>query len=456
MWTRFFWFFIVTCVGVLPVHGAARNVLLLVADDHGLELGCYGHPVIKTPSLDRLAGEGVRFANAYATVASCSASRSVILTGLQNHTNGQFGHQHGYNNLHTFGNVKSLPALLNDAGYRTAVLGKLHVQPPEVYPFSDVLNVKGGARSVARMAEAAEAYFKTDPDTPFFLLVGYVDPHRARVGFGNEDYPGVEPVKYKPEDVIVPPFLPDLPEARAELAEYYESVSRLDQGVGLMLDALERSGRANDTLVIYISDNGIAFPGAKTTLYEPGIHLPMIVRSPDQKEQGRVNRAMVSWVDIAPTILDWANVTTPKQMQGRSVLDILNDDDPAGWDEVFASHTFHEITMYYPMRVIRTRRYKYILNLAHPLPFPFASDLYDSPIWQAVLDQGVSHYGRRSVDAYVNRPREELYDLYGDPNEAINLADDTDHAETLSDLRDRLKAWQERTNDPWILKYRYE
>ncbi len=435
---------------------APRNVVLMIGDDHGLELGCYGHPVVQTPHLDRLAQRGTRFTNAFAAVASCSASRSTLYAGMFNHSTGQFGHAHRPHNLYSFPDIPSLPKSLNQAGYRTAILGKLHVQPESVYPFGEQLSAPGGARSVAEMADAAKAFMSRDPDRPFLLVVGYIDTHRAGRGFGNEqDYKGVQRVAYKPEDVFVPPFLPDLPETRADLADYYASVSRLDQGVGLMLDAVAASGHADDTLIIYLSDNGIPFPGAKTTLYEPGIHLPLLIASP-QQNRGVVNNAMASWVDIAPTILDWTGTAVPKEMAGRSLMPILDETDPPGWDTVHASHTFHEITMYYPMRMIRTRQYKYILNLAHGLDYPFASDLWASPTWQAALKQGIDVYGKRRVSDYIHRPKEELYDLETDPDELRILAGEPNHAGVLADLRTRLRAWQEQTKDPWLVKYKYE
>jgi len=444
----------------LSVFGASdrpagqRNVLLLVSDDHGLELGCYGHPVVKTPNLDRLAAEGVRFANAFATVASCSASRSVIYTGLHNHANGQYGHQHDGHNFHTHAHVRSLPGLLKARGYRAGIIGKVHVQPPSVYPF-EVIGV--GARNLPAIAKAAREFLTAEPDKPFLLVVGFSDPHRSREGFGDESEPkGLSVPSYRPEDVIVPHYLPDTPTVRQELVSYYRAVSRLDAGVGLVLKALKDAGAAASTLVLYVSDNGPAFPGAKTTLYDPGIHLPLIVRSPTLKRTGLVNPAMISWVDLVPTILEWTGTTAPPELQGRSFMGILDRENPTGWDTIYASHTFHEVTMYYPMRAIRTREYKYILNLAHKLDYPFASDLHASPTWQEVLASRGTKLGVRTVEAYVHRPREELYHLPTDPDEVKNLVGDPAHQKALEAFRAQLKDWQVRTKDPWVVKYKYE
>jgi N-sulfoglucosamine sulfohydrolase len=167
---------------------------------------------------------------------------------------------------------------------------------------------------------------------------------------------------------------------------------------------------------------------------------------------------MVSWVDVAPTILDFAGID-PQQiaLHGRSFLPILEQPDPAGWDEIFASHTFHEVTMYYPMRVVRSGRYKLIWNIAYPLPFPFASDLWNSVTWQTARRNGpTSLYGKRNIRAYEHRPRFELYDLDQDPDEVHNLAADQSHHQVLVDLQRKLVDFQKRTGDPWMLKWQRE
>jgi N-sulfoglucosamine sulfohydrolase len=440
---------------------AARNVVLVVADDLGLDLGCYGHPAAKTPSLDALAARGVRFTNGFCTTSSCSASRSVILTGLYNHANGQYGHQHAEHNFHTFDNLEAVPVLLAKAGYRTASAGKYHVQPESVYHFDAYLNdkVPGGTRNPVAMADRVKPWLAEASDRPFFLYFCPTDPHRAASGFANEpgaNRPGTTPVVYDPAKVPVPPFLPDTPACRVELAEYLQAVSRLDQGLGRLMEVLEETGHKDDTLVIFLSDNGMPWPGAKTTLYEPGVRLPLIVSGPGVAV-GQTCDALVTWADVVPTILAFAGAKGPSYpLQGRSFLPQLGRPDTAGADAVFLSHTFHEVTNYYPMRAVRTARYKLIRNLAHGLSFPFASDLWESETWQDVEKSGRSDYGRRTVNAYLNRPEYELYDLETDPDETRNLAGSADHAVTLAHLKIRLTAWQTETKDPWIVKDRHE
>ncbi len=459
---------IAICVNVPAVVLAApRNVVLFVTDDQGQDAGCYGNPVIKTPNLDALAADATRFKYAYCTTASCSPSRSVILTGLFNHANAQYGLEHAHHHFRSFENLKSLPVLLSEASYRTARIGKFHVGPEKVYRFDEKL--PGNPRSPVEMADNCRGVIEDASDRPFFLYFCTADPHRGgrandlplqADSFGNlprgESYPGVEPVHYDPANVIVPPFLPDTPTCRAELAQYYDSISRADTGLGRLIEILKQAGKYEDTLIIYISDNGIPFPGAKTNVYEPGIRLPCIVRNPDAKKRGGVSEALVSWVDIAPTILDFAGVKPPDRvtLHGRSFLPILDQEAPSSWDEMYASHTLHEVTMYYPMRVVRSGRYKLIWNIAHPLPFPFASDLWNSATWQDALQGGESfNYGRRTVTQLIHRPRFELYDLENDPDEVHNLTTDLQYRAVLSQLQRKLRDFQRRTGDPWELKW---
>jgi N-sulfoglucosamine sulfohydrolase len=450
--------FLLSLVTVLAAGSAfagPKNAILIVADDLGLQLGCYGDPVAKTPHLDALAASGTRFANAFASVASCSPSRSTMLTGLPTHMNGMYGLAHANHNFHSYPKGKSLPTYLNAAGYKTGVVAKFHVQPKEVYPFTEVIPGGGGRNPVA-VAEACRKFIETRDGKPFFLHVGYTDPHRAAKGFANDGkYPASVPaVKYDPAKLPVPYHLPDTPDVRGDLADYYQSVSRMDHGVGLLMKVLRDTNVADDTLVIFISDNGIPFPGAKTTLYDAGVHLPMIVKRPGQKA-GVVSEAMVSWTDLCPMILDWCGDAKPA-LPGNSFLPVLEDPRPAGWDTAYGSHQFHEVTMYYPMRMVRSTTHKLILNLAHPLEVPHASDLWGSPSWQGILKRGDTMMGQRPVKAFLQRPREELYDLAADPNELKNLATDPAAALVKAELTKKLAAWRTATNDPWLIKDKHE
>jgi N-sulfoglucosamine sulfohydrolase len=444
-----------------------KNIVLFVNDDLGCDIGCYGNPAIRTPNMDQLASDGVRFTNAFCTTASCSSSRSVILTGLYSHANAQYGLAHAEHHFASYDATRSLPVMLAQNGYRTALVGKLHVLPEAAYRFDQVL--KANPRNSVQMAEACRQVVEADSEQPFFLYFCPADPHRSQgtvqVGevaanpFGNEArYPGVKEEKYLPSEVIVPPFLPDTPACRAELAQYYQSTSRIDQGLGRLRQILQEAKVADDTLIVFTSDNGIAFPGAKTTLYDPGMQVPLIVYDPALTGRaGQEATGMVSHVDLTPTLLEYAGVKPPAKLHGRSWRSLLADGNAAGWDEVMGSHTFHEVTMYYPMRVVRTRQYKFIWNIAHELEYPFASDLFDSATWQDALRRGPdSTYGKRTVEAFLHRDKYELYDLSADPHESENLASLPQHAPLLKEMVAKTKAFQQKTKDPWLLKWEHE
>lgn len=431
--------------------GRQRNVLLLISDDQGLDAGCYGVP-IRTPRIDRLARQSTRFTNGFAAVSSCSPSRAVINTGLYTHQNGMYGLQHEVHHQSLLPGIATLPALLRGAGYATALVGKKHVGPDSAFPYeAELVPERSGIRDVHELAVAAASFIRSSDDRPFFITIGYSDPHRAPVNYGNDrPWPDVKPVVYDPRTVPLPSHLPDLPAVRQDLAQYYESISRLDSGIGLLLDMLDQSGRANDTLVLFLSDNGRPFPGAKTNLYDPGLHLPLIIRAP--RTSAAVNDAMVSWIDIAPTVLEWAGIAPPAAylLPGTSLLPLLGQRSGSGREAVFASHEFHEINQYYPMRAIRTRSHSYILNLAHPLPYPIAGDVAGSSSWTAISADPAIPLGHRTQAAYRQRPAEELYDLARDPDELVNVAGDPGFQSIKQDLAGKLHAMRRSTKDPWL------
>lgn len=443
------------------------NVVLMVADDHGLDGGCFSGSFPETPSLDRLAAEAVRFTQAFCTTASCAASRSVILTGRHNHANGTYGHTHGCHHFACFDDVVSLPVMLRQRGYRTARVGKFHHAPEAVFRFDTVL--PGSGRDDVRMAETCREFISGQE--PFFLYWCSHNPHRDgrvlesdptrpnRFGNPDTDFPGDRERVYNPAELRLPHYLPDTIEARAEWAQYCQSVSRLDRGIGRLLDILHETGKSGNTLVIYISDNGAAFPVAKTTLYEPGMHLPCLIRAPGGTRTGGTTcAALMTWTDLTPTILNYCGgVDAGQEFHGESLRPVLEDPrNPPARSEIYASHTFHEITGYYPMRVVRSSRYKFIWNIAHALTYPSASDLWRCSTWQGTLRDGLETFGPRRRENYLHRPAFELYDLEQDPCETVNLADDAAYADMVADFKEKLRAFQKSTHDPWIHKWEYE
>lgn len=429
-----------------------KSVLLLIADDWSPLAGCYGSPVIKTPHVDALARRATRFNQAFCTSPSCAASRANILTGYYSHTHGQFGHSHGIHNFHTQLTMPSIPKVLGAGGFATGIIGKLHVQPESVYPWThDMQQVEGGSRNIQGTADCARSFFEDVGDRPFYLHVGFSDPHRD---FGNQNapYPGYEEVTYDPSEIPVPAFLPDHPAVRQEIAEYYQSISRLDAGCGMAMQALEEAGRADDAMIIVMSDHGMPFPGAKASSFDSGHHCPLLIARPG--DSGVASDALVNWSNIAPTVYDWCGSEIPEGLPERSLMPVLGESSPDGWDETFFAHTFHEVTNYYPYRVIRGRKYKYVRNLYPELTRPLPSDLWGSPTWRAVEGEGLTMMGQRPTDAFLHQAAEALFDVESDPVEANNLINDPDLQDVAETMRQKVRKFRVDTADPWVLASR--
>lgn len=449
-----------------------KNVLLLVADDLGLYLGCYGTPAIQTANIDNLAKDGTRFTNAFASTASCSASRSTIYTGLHTHENGQYGLQGGWNHFQTHDHIETTPQVFNALGYQTGIIGKVHVGPLSVYQWEVVED--SASRDTKWVSERAASFFDKakKSNRPFHLTIGFRDPHRddTREDFGNRRKEvidaGLEGPDYSRNDVEIKEFMTDVPELRLELVNYYKSITRLDWGVGWILEALKNRGLDKNTLVLFVSDNGAPFINSKTTLYDAGVQLPLIVKKPGQKT-GIVNPNMVSFFDILPTCIDWAgkkdgdiqtsnSKKSPRRL-GVSFLPVLESSDLLPSDKwkhhVCGSHTFHEVQNYWPTRFMRTHRYKYHRNIAYRLDFPFAGDLYGSLSWEGIRNQdGPVKIGKRSLESYLFRGPEELFDIEEDPDEVHNLVGEKDYEDLLQECRAKLEAWQYQTRDTWLYK----
>ena len=229
-------------------------------------MGCYGHPMVKTPNLDKLAAEGVRFEQAFATTASCGPSRAVMYTGLLTHSNGQYAHPHAEHNQQLRDGVETVFSMLKGNGYRTALIGKDHIKPLERYPID--FKPRVNSRDVVAVAEAADEFIAAGDD-PFFLVISSHDPHPISidgVAWGvDKPVPGLTIPDYPVEEIPVPAFLPDTAELREGLAGYYQQITRMDHCMGLVIQALEKAGKRDDTLIIFISDHGTSEPGAMGT-----------------------------------------------------------------------------------------------------------------------------------------------------------------------------------------------
>lgn len=453
--------------GLLAVGAMAAeprpNILLVTADDLGMEIGCYGDEQARTPVFDRFAAEGVRFANAFVTQSSCSPSRASILTGLYPHQNGQVGlvtqrkdPATGEVVNHGFAlrdDVALLPNVLADVGYRTGIIGKLHVWPEEKFRWDfDRRNLKPGigapaARDVRLVAHEAGKFFRENPEKPFFLYVNYFDPHGPfnKEAFQCEGIP--ESVK-RPGEVPVPSFVGfvSAPLER-QVAGYENSVSRLDTGFGLLLEALEKSG-AGPTLILFVSDNGAPFPRAKVTVYPAGVHVPMLAQWRGVTKPGTVVELPVSTVDIFPTLVRVAGAELPSGLPGRSLLPLLEGKSPPDWPQfAFSEFTFHENGQYLPARAVTDTRYHLVKNLVHGRPHPAFPK---APLLEEETHLPPDAAARAAYDLWKDLPEVELYDTQNDPNALENLAERPEFHKVRDRLESALQQWRQETNDPLL------
>ncbi len=444
------------------------NILLITVDDMNWDApGCFGGRVPDiTPNIDRLASEGIRFEHAHVTVAVCTPSRSVLLTGMYPHRSGVEGFQR------VRPEVPTLSAVLREAGYLCGTIGKWLGQQEtfkwSIYDFKD----EHGEHSIGRRPEAFHHFVKDvireadKSDQPFFIMANSHDPHRPFHGSVKDrrlfHVPGSavpDPSRiYAPDEIEVPRFLPELPEIRTELAQYYSSVRRADDTVGAILQALRESGQEANTLVVFLSDNGMAFPFAKSNCYLNSTRTPWIVRWPGRIRPGSVDgNHLISGIDLMPTVLEAAGIAAPTPLDGRSLLPLLAGREQAGRDAVFTQYFHvHAGKTIYPMRCVQTRRYGYIFN-----PWSDGRRVYDAePLSEMAFPAmqraaGMDAAIRRRVEFLQHRCVEEFYDLEKDPTALNNLVADPSHAHAVVEMRQRLLKWMEQTSDAAIDAFRH-
>lgn len=423
------------------------NVLLLVSDDQGTVLGCYGASDIRTPRLDQLATESVRFENAYATSAVCTPSRSALYTGRWGVSSGVTG----FNEVRA--DVPVWGELLSDAGYHTGLIGKLGAKPIARFPFDFRARTSPGdaeGRSVLWHVERMTEFLDGAGEEPWCLLVNFRDSHFPfPIDGAPTGWPGADDRAHDPQAVRVPVGMVDEPGTRAEIARYYDGLRRMDTTVGAMLDLLEEQGASGNTLVLFTSDNGPPTPFAKTTLYEAGIRMPLLARLPGRIEPGRVEERFVTLLDVLPTVLEVApqSIDGPP-WDGRSLWPLLDGGDAPWREAVFAEHTLHRVDPPTPARSIRLGRYKYIRNLAHEVTFENAV-MQTSAGWRAMALSSDPEVQAR-VQLFRRRPQEELYDLEADPHELVSLAEDPKHEAARQELATRLREHLAEIGDPYL------
>lgn len=448
--------FLMTVLGLGLSAAAAEqpklNVLLITSDDLGVQVGCYGDKVARTPNLDAMAKRGRLFENAYVAQASCSPSRSAMFTGIYPHANGQYGLVNGGFALHEPLRAQTIPALLKKAGYSTAILGKLHVAPEKSFPFDRKL--KSDMRDVKNAAKVAGDYMRETKE-PFFFMVNFSDPHVM----GRSPRPPAEafPTQYEgiPEHPLkvgeVPPFPFQKIDTREQLervTQYYNAVTRIDAGLGMLLAELEAAGKMGNTLVLFVGDHGPPFVRGKTSCYEGGVKVPMLALWPGVFTPGERSPALVSTVDLLPTILDATGQSIPGNVQGRSLRHTL---DASGHRQYLATEfQFHGSMPFFPRRSIRDGRYKLIHNLLAGKAKPNSGIDGDAALTMARSEKFAGTDIGKVFERAADPPEFELYDLKNDPWELENLAEAPDHAETLKRMKVALLDWQKTTQDPLL------
>ena len=413
-----------------------QGVILITADDLGWrDLAAYGLTAIATPALDALVADSVGFSRAFDVVSTCSSSRATYATGQYPHTHGVTGLVHRHPELSLPPTHPTFMRTLQDAGWATAIQGKWHlsdVERPEAFGFDTYLPTN--IDQVIDTSNDAIWWLQDHRDSRFYLELNYMQPHRDVFG----EYPQ-QPGFEVDEAVAAPPEwwgLPDWPEIRAEVAGYLSRLRWMDALIGEVLGALDGAGLAEDTLVVFVSDNGPAFPGCKTTLYDRGVGTPLLFRWPAGLTAGERDE-LVSSVDLAPTILDLLGIDGLPDAQGRSLAPTLRGDpDWTPATALFSEHERHAGGEK-PTRAVRTERFKYIRNL-NDVPW---GDGGGNGAWKEVL--------ALEPDQTWDEPRppEELFDLEVDPLERVNLATDPAFAGLLDAMRGRLADWMAATDD---------
>jgi N-sulfoglucosamine sulfohydrolase len=401
------------------------NILYLNSHDTGRYVQPYGHSV-PTPNIQWLADQGVMFRNAFCAAPSCSGSRAALLTGNHCHQNGMMGLAH--RGFRLYEPRHHIVRTLADAGYHTEMIGEQHVSAsPDTLGYDLVHDISD--TTVNSVAPAAIQSLSNGIQQPFFMSVGFFETHRSFFAPSSVR----DRVYSQP-----PPFLPDTPEIRQDVAAYKASARSLDQGVGAVLNTLNETGLDRDTLVICTTDHGLAFPTAKASLLDRGTGVMLLMRGPGMPP-GSAHDELVSQLDIFPTICELAGIEAPPWLEGRSLLDLVaGTEAPGTRAEIFSELTYH--AAYEPQRAIRTERFKYIRRF-DDYPFPVLPNCDDSPSKEAYLERG---WASRPVD------RERLHDLFFNPGEGRNSIDDPSYAPVLADLRERLERWMVDTDDPLL------
>lgn len=458
-------FFSLVCLGLFACNiGIAEtkwdrpsppNFILMIADDLSYtDIGCYGSPNVKTPNIDSLASQGMKFDHCYNAIAMCVPTRNMLYTGL-------FPMRTGSYRNHTYcrpGTI-SMFHYFRQLGYRVGLSGKDHVGPPSSFPYEDIPGLTRNCVSATDdyTFDHVREFMTRDRNEPFVLVAGFIQPH---VPWTMGD-----PSAFDPGKLQLPPHWTDTPETRNAYAKYLAEVVFLDRQIGELLDIVDETGLRDNTVVLFLSEQGAQFPGAKWTCWEQGVHAGAILRWPGVVEPGAVSEALIQYVDIVPTLLDIARtqgavpVIEPNRfdfdnlgLDGSSFRKVLCGETVEHGKYAFGIHNNQPEGPHYPIRSIRTKDFSYIRNLLPDEPY-FIKWIQQPPDhhYYASWRRAAKNNDLTAVQAIrrnENRPAEEFYDLRNDPWEMNNLIESPEHREQITELRKALDDWMERQNDP--------
>lgn len=401
------------------------NILYIHSHDTGRFVQPYGFQV-PTPNIQLLADQGVLFREAFCAAPTCSGSRASLLTGLYCHNNGMLGLAHRGWTLNDYG--QHWIHALRRAGYRSTLIGEQHISvDPGVIGYDEIVPVD--SNHAEYVAPLTIETLREAPSQPWFMSVGFFETHR--------DF--FAPTSVRDTLYSLPPTnLPDVVATRKDMAAFKASARSLDQGIGAVLHALHDLDLVEDTLVLCTTDHGVAFPGAKATLFDRGIGVMMLMRGPGGFTGGKVVDAPVSHLDVYPTLCELAGVEPPAWLQGSSLMPLVRGDAERLHQAIFAETTYH--AAYQPHRAVRTERWKYIKRF-DDYPHPILANCDDSESKDLLIAAG---WGEQAV------PQEQLYDLVLDPAEGNDLAADPRQSAVLAEMRGRLDAWMRETDDPLL------
>lgn len=431
--------------GFVPAAGSASrpDIVFVVADDLSwTDIEPNGSPDARTPHMAKLARDGLLLSRAFSSSPTCTPSRSSMLTGDYPIRNGAHA-----NHSNIKPGTKTLPHYLKTLGYRVVIAGKTDIGPPYAFPFEYL----GGSTFHPDAAKAnllshldttaVDRLFATrDPDVPLALFTASYQPH----------VPWASDATYDPASLTLPPNTVDTPETRNARASYLTDVSDLDRELGDIRKSIEEHGDTKNTLLVFTGDHGAQFPFAKWNLYDPGIHIPLIVTWPGQIPADQTSNALVSLVDLLPTMIEAAGGTAPEGIDGKSFMPVLTGRENDFHDAIFAAHTGDLNHNRSPMRAIRTDRWKLILNLNPDEKYVNAltENNKDSNYWDSWVEKAKTDPGAAAlVTRYQHRPPIELYDLAVNPEENRNLAGDPKYDTVMADLRQRLDAWRSQQGE---------